>query len=147
VLHNGRVLCDAGINVREGGLEQKFRQEIAVRAGDTIDCVCGFGNGNYGADTTALAIAIKTAAGRLGTRRRFPTAEPKRSLDLRATPAGPAPDIATFTRFRSAQWRQPRRRHQSRPRLEDIGESILTSECRTPLNRPDHGRSMAADCR
>ncbi len=64
VLHNGRGLFDAGINVQDGGAEQAFRKTLAVRAGDTLDFVCGFGNGNYGADTTALAIAIKTAAGK-----------------------------------------------------------------------------------
>jgi hypothetical protein len=64
VLHNGRPLFEAGINVRDSGPTQEFHQQIAVRAGDTLDCVCGFGNGNYGADTTALAITIKTAAGK-----------------------------------------------------------------------------------
>nr|MCU0876133.1 hypothetical protein [Pirellulaceae bacterium] len=64
VLHNGRPLFEAGINVRDGGPTQEFHQQIEVRAGDTLDCVCGFGNGHYGADTTALAITIKTAAGK-----------------------------------------------------------------------------------
>lgn len=101
VLHNGRPLFEAGVNVRAGGPEQKFRQEIAVRAGDTIDCVCGFGNGNYGADTTALAIAIKTAAGKsYDAAGEFSKAQnPNGVWSYGQLRPGPAPDATTFTRF------------------------------------------------
>ena len=101
VLHNGRPLFEAGINVRDGGPEQEFHQQIAVRAGDTLDCVCGFGNGNYGADTTALAITIKTAAGK--------THDAAADFSKQQNPngvwsygqlrPGPTPDAATFARF------------------------------------------------
>ena len=64
VLHNGQPLFDGGINVLGGGREQKFQAAVAVRAGDTLDCVCGYGNGNYGADTTALAVCVKCASGK-----------------------------------------------------------------------------------
>ncbi|MCY2988954.1 MAG: glycoside hydrolase family 2 [Planctomycetota bacterium] len=64
VLHNGQPLFDGGINVLGGGREQKFQATLAVRAGDTLDCVCGYGNGNYGADTTALAVTVKCASGK-----------------------------------------------------------------------------------
>jgi hypothetical protein len=64
VLHNGKSLFAAGINVAGGGMEQKFRATVAVRAKDTLDCVCGYGNGNYGADTTALAVTVKCASGK-----------------------------------------------------------------------------------
>lgn len=101
VLHNGRALFDAGINVREGGPEQKFGQEIAVRAGDTLDCVCGFGNGNYGADTTALAITIKNAAGKIWDAAAGFSKEqnPNGVWTYGQLRPGPAPDIATFARF------------------------------------------------
>ena len=58
VLHNGKVLFDGFINVRGGGPEAKFASALAVQAGDTLDCAIGWGNGNYGADTTALAVTI-----------------------------------------------------------------------------------------
>jgi len=101
VLHNGRPLFDAGINVREGGPEQKFRQEVAVLTGDTIDCVCGFGNGNYGADTTALAIAIKTAAGKsYDAAGEFSKEQnPNGVWSYGQLRPGPAPDAATFALF------------------------------------------------
>jgi len=101
VLHNGRPLFDAGINVREGGPEQKFRQEIAVLTGDMIDCVCGFGNGNYGADTTALAIAIKTAAGKsYDAAGEFSKEQnPNGVWSYGQLRPGPAPDAATFALF------------------------------------------------
>jgi len=101
VLHNGQSLFDAGINVRDGGPEQKFHQEIAVRAGDTIDCVCGFGNGNYGADTTALAMAIKTAAGKTHDAAGEFSKEqnPNGVWTYGQLRPGPAPDAATFARF------------------------------------------------
>ena len=37
---------------------------VAVRAGDTLDCVCGFGNGNYGGDSTALDVVVKSDDGK-----------------------------------------------------------------------------------
>jgi hypothetical protein len=64
VLHNGQSLFAAGINVRGGGAEQKFQASLAVKAGDRLDCVCGYGNGNYGADTTALAVTVSGAGGK-----------------------------------------------------------------------------------
>ena len=60
VLHNGKSLFDGYINVKEGGPQAQFQKQIALRKGDAIDCACGYGNGNYGADTTALAVLIKS---------------------------------------------------------------------------------------
>jgi len=65
VLHNGTALFDGLINLRGQGPKSRFAATVAVRKGDTIDCAIGYGNGHYGADTTALAVAIKTAAGRV----------------------------------------------------------------------------------
>jgi hypothetical protein len=64
VLHNGRALYDGLINLKDAGREQKCGLSIEVRKGDRIDFVCGYGNGDYGADTTALAVTIKSAAGK-----------------------------------------------------------------------------------
>ena len=48
VLHNGRPLFDGVMNLERLGQRGPLRQKIAVAAGDTIDCVVGSGNGNYG---------------------------------------------------------------------------------------------------
>jgi hypothetical protein len=64
VLHNGRVLFDGYINVKGGGPEARFQGAADVKAGDTIDCAVGYGNGNYGADTTALAVTVRSAGGK-----------------------------------------------------------------------------------
>lgn len=64
VLHNGKPLFDGLINVKDAGPEQKFGASLTVETGDTVDCVCGYGNGDYGADTTALAVMIETSGGK-----------------------------------------------------------------------------------
>jgi len=101
VLHNGRPLFQGFINVGEGGPEAQFQQAVRAEAGDTIDCVVGFGNGNYGADTTALAVAIKLPAEK--------TYDAAADFSIEHNPNGawsygqmapaPAPDAATFTLF------------------------------------------------
>jgi hypothetical protein len=62
VLHNGKPLFDAVINLQGKGPEAKFSATLDVKAGDTIDSACGWGNRNYGADTTALAVKVKSAS-------------------------------------------------------------------------------------
>ena len=64
VLLGGETLFDALINVGDGGPTCHFAKTLDVKAGDTLDCVAGFGNGSYGADTTALDVIIKSASGK-----------------------------------------------------------------------------------
>ncbi len=59
VLHNGRAMFGGFINVKSGGPECKFRHALDVKKGDTLDLACGYGNGNYGADTTGLSCTIR----------------------------------------------------------------------------------------
>jgi hypothetical protein len=63
VLHNGRTLHDGWVNLQGQGPRSDYRGVLRVNKGDTIDCAVGFGNGDYGADTTALAFTIKTGVG------------------------------------------------------------------------------------
>lgn len=65
MLHNGKALFDGSINVKEGGPQARFQQTVVVRQGDTIDCVCGWGNGSYAADATALTVVIKSPSGKV----------------------------------------------------------------------------------
>jgi hypothetical protein len=65
ILHNSRPLFDGLINVKDGGPQTQFEVSLTVRRGDTVDCAVGYGNGDYGADTTALDFVIKSAGGKV----------------------------------------------------------------------------------
>lgn len=65
VLHNGKALFDGFIHVRGGGPQARFQTRLDLRKGDTLDFACGYGNGNYGADTTGLAVVLRTPAGKV----------------------------------------------------------------------------------
>lgn len=65
IIHNDRTLFDGLINIKDGGSQTQFQRSVAVRRGDTIDCAVGYGNGNYGADTTALDVIIKSPGGKV----------------------------------------------------------------------------------
>ena len=102
VLHNGRPLFDGGINLG-GGPEAKFESNMAVAAGDALDFVVGYGNGNYGADTTALAVSIV-----LGEKKYDAAAD----FSYQKNPAGPwsygffapgKPDAKAFRPFTQGQ--------------------------------------------
>lgn len=60
VLLNGRRLFDGFVNLKGSPNEVRFGKTITVARGDTLDCVVGAGNGNYGGDTTGLCVTIKT---------------------------------------------------------------------------------------
>jgi hypothetical protein len=105
VLHNGRPLYDAFINVKNAGPKQTFNSAITAKSGDTIDCVCGYGNGNYGADTTALALTLKTA-----DRKTYDAAadfsgkqNPNGPWSYGQMPPGPAPQAASLALFPTGQ--------------------------------------------
>lgn len=65
VLHNGKPLFAGLINVRDGGPQARFQSRLELRRGDTLDFACGYGNGNYGADTTGLSVTLRTPAGKV----------------------------------------------------------------------------------
>ena len=102
VLQGRRALFDSFINVKGAGNEARFARTVRLKAGETIDCVVGFGNGNYGADTTALAVTIEPADA--------PIYDAAAQFSTKRNPAGPwsygqlapgkAPDAATFVRFK-----------------------------------------------
>lgn len=100
-LHNGRALFDGLINVKDGGSLTQFQGSVAVKGGDTIDCAVGYGNGNYGADTTALDVIIKSSGGKVYNA--------VADFSVRNNPNGPwsygqlasgaTPDATTFSRY------------------------------------------------
>jgi hypothetical protein len=101
VLHNGKPLFDKSINLGGTGARVEFASAIDVQEGDTIDSVCGWGNGNYGADTTALSVKIESASGQ--------TWDAQRDFDIKQNPQrgwsygmlkpGQKPDSGSFSIF------------------------------------------------
>jgi len=101
VLHNSRAQFDGGINVKGAGPKAAFRGSADVKAGDTIDFAVGYGNGDYGADTTALAAKIRyaggaahDAAGDFSTK-----SNPNGAWSYGQLAPGPAPLPKTFARY------------------------------------------------
>ncbi len=101
LLHNGKPLFDSLINLEGKGPEASFSVAIDVKAGDTIDSVCGWGNKNYGADTTALTVVVKSPSGKVWNA--------EKDFSIKQNPNGPwscgmlkpadKPDIKTFALF------------------------------------------------
>ena len=114
LLHNGRAPFTSQLNIGGSPNTATHKSEMALAKGDTIDFVVGWGNGNYGSDSTALTTTIKSAAGR--------------KFDLAAdfprdkNPAGPwscgwlapgdKPDPATFVLYTESRYK-PRPRYGS----------------------------------
>jgi hypothetical protein len=107
VLYNGRPLFDALLNLKGAGNEARFAKGLAIAAGDTIDCVVGPGNEDYGADTTALAITIKSAAGKTydATAEFSTECNPNGVWSYGQMAPGPAPKAATFALYPAAETR------------------------------------------
>jgi hypothetical protein len=101
VLHNGRPLFDGFINVSGGGPRAQSQTNLLVKAGDVVDCAVGFGNGDYGADTTGLAVTIKGASGKVYDAAADFSVQhnPNGVWSYGQLPPGPVPDTAKFARF------------------------------------------------
>ena len=101
VLHNGRSLFDERINLDGKGPEARFTATIDVKEGDTVDSVCGWGNKNHGADTTALKVGVVTASGTIWDIDRdfSSTQNPAGAWSFGALRPGDRPDCKTFARF------------------------------------------------
>jgi hypothetical protein len=101
VIHNGKPLFDSVINLQGKGPETKFSAMIDVKAGDTIDSVCGWGNQNYGADTSALVVKVKSASGNTwDAEKDFAVGQnPNGVWSYGWLNPGDKPDSATFARF------------------------------------------------
>ena len=104
VLHAGEVVWDGLINVGPGGPRAEYRGTLSVRKGDFLDFPVGYGNGNYGADTTALALTIR-AGGKVFDAATDYVAEGEQTApwDYGWLAAGERPDSSTFQRFPVAE--------------------------------------------
>jgi hypothetical protein len=101
IRHNNERLFDGLINVKDSGPQTQFHMSLTVRRGDTIDCIVGYGNGNYGADTTALDVFIKSASGKVyNAAADFSVRNnPNGSWSYGQLAPAAKPDVATFKRY------------------------------------------------
>ncbi len=104
VLHNGHALFDGAINLHGHGNSATFAKQLAVQKDDTIDCVVGFGNGSYGADSTAISIRIAAAGRTFDATDDFSVVQnPNGVWSYGRLVPGPKPDAASFVRYDDAQ--------------------------------------------
>jgi len=61
VFHNSESVFDAFLNLQAGGNEAPLEITRDIKAGDLVDFVVGFGNGNHTCDTTGLEVVISLA--------------------------------------------------------------------------------------
>jgi hypothetical protein len=54
VLQNGKKLYAGYLNLNSFGNTASFTQAVKVNAGETVDFIVGYGNGNYGYDSTEV---------------------------------------------------------------------------------------------
>lgn len=104
VLHNGQAVFEDLINLQDRGPQAETANTLQVNTGDTLDWVVGFGNGFYGADTTAMAARIVSADGKA-----YDVADDFSNQQNPGGPwsygqfaPGPKPDATTFVRFAHA---------------------------------------------
>lgn len=101
VLHNDKPLFESAINLEGKGPECKYAGSVAVKKDDTIDCVCGWGNRDYGADTTALTVEVKDSAGKVWSAQQdySITQNPNGAWSYGLLKPAERPDASTFARF------------------------------------------------
>ena len=98
VLHGGKPIFDSLINLEGHGMQAPFAADVSVKAGDKIDFAVGWGNGNYGADSTGIEISIKSADGKTyDAAREFSVDKnPSGVWSYGRLKAGVSPDASTF---------------------------------------------------
>ncbi|MDY0165249.1 MAG: glycoside hydrolase family 2 TIM barrel-domain containing protein [Thermoguttaceae bacterium] len=64
LFHNGRSLFASQLNLDGKPNTARHTHELALAKDDTLDFVVGWGNGNYGSDSTALTASIESSMGR-----------------------------------------------------------------------------------
>jgi hypothetical protein len=100
VLHNAASLLDAGINVNGGGDQAGWSGTASVQAGDTLDCVVGWGNGHFGGDSTGFAFVLRMGDTDWDVARDFSVAaQPNGPWSYGWLAHGAQPDAATFTAY------------------------------------------------
>jgi hypothetical protein len=125
LLHNGRALFETQLNLHDQPNSARHTARLTLAHGDTLDFVVGWGNGNYGSDSTALRAVVKSDAGK--------TFDVAADFSAAKNPAGPwsygflapgtKPDAATFTHYRESRIMRSARGTLSNPgsaKWEDV---------------------------
>lgn len=101
VFHNGKPLFERLIDLEGNGPECEYAAPVSVHVGDTLDFVCGWGNNDYGADTTALAVTLTSASGKVWDAAKEFSIEhnPNGAWSYGMLPPAAAPAIAGFAAF------------------------------------------------
>jgi len=115
LLHNGRPQFTAQLNLGGNPNTATHTSDLALAAGDTVDFVVGWGNGNYGSDSTALTATITSAAGGVfDLATGFPREKnPTEPWSCGWLAPGEKPDLATFALYTESRYRP-------RPRLGSL---------------------------
>ena len=101
ILHNGKPLFDSLLSINGSPNSAAFSRRVVLAQGDTIDFVVGFGNGNYGSDSTGLEATLHFESGA--------TSDAAKDFSKSKNPNGPwsyglltpspAPEAATFALY------------------------------------------------
>lgn len=104
VLHQGKSLFDGLVNIEGQGNESASEKSVSAKSGDTVDFAVGWGNGQYGGDTTAIAAVIRGKAASFDAAREFSIEKrPQGVWSYGYFPPGKAPDASTFKSFANGQ--------------------------------------------
>jgi hypothetical protein len=101
VLHQGKSLFDGFINLQGQGNQSACEKTVTVKGGETIDFAVGWGNGQHGGDTTAIAATIRAEGGRsFDAAREFSgDKNPQGAWSYGSLQPGQSPDATTFKPF------------------------------------------------
>ncbi|MHB8522845.1 MAG: glycoside hydrolase family 2 protein [Limisphaerales bacterium] len=165
LLHRGRPLFDSLINVDGHPNSAAYSGRIAVAQGDTVDFVVGFGNQNYGSDTTRLAASLQFDSGAAyDLARDFSHSKnPGASWSYGSMKPGLRPEAATFALYTSGgkqpvfgsvsnpgstHWEDVLTDMHNYPRVPHTGtiiKSLRTLSGATPVFLSEYGIGSAVD--
>jgi len=118
VLHNGQGVFNDALQLDGRGAEAAYEGQLQLAAGDTVDCVVGWGNGTHVCDSTGLEFRLTDDQGTV-----FDAAQQFQADTATASswsygylPPGPAPQDQTFCPFD-----RPGRPDQQGQRLLNLG--------------------------
>ena len=104
ILVDGRSVFDDLINLDGRPNQTAYEGKLVLEAGDTVDCVVGWGNADYGADTTALVFRVRSPQGEHDAAVEFAaSAQPAGPWSYGRLAPGQKPDSATFEPYPVAE--------------------------------------------
>ncbi len=162
VLYNGSAIFDSSINLNGRGNAVQCEKTITVTEGDTLDFAVGWGNGDYGGDTTALAAMIRSSDGQeYDAATQFSAkSNPNGAWSYGFLAAGQNPDAASFTLYAKATaklkpgvlanpgsevWEDAVGDQHIYPRVPHLADDVLTLRTTKAVFLADGFRNYAPD--